>query len=98
MQSLIQDCMLNYSVSTPVNLAWNKFAEICNHCLKLISTKTSSVKFHQPWITNHVKLLTRRKQRAYNHARLTNHPNDWSSYYDITYTTRVLQTFQQLHI
>ena len=68
MQLLIQDYMSSYSVSTPINVLWNKFADICDYCLKLIPTKTSSSKFHQPWITNHVKRLTHRKQRAYNHA------------------------------
>ena len=77
-QSLIQEYMSSYSVSTPVNVFWNKFSDICYHCLKLIPTKTLSAKFHQPWITNHVKRLTRRKQQVYNHARLTNHPNDSS--------------------
>ena len=43
----------------------------------------SSSKLHQPWITNQIKRLSRKKQRLYNRARLTNHPNDWSSYYEI---------------
>ena len=64
-------------------MLWDKFLDICNHCLKLIPTKTSSSKFQQPWITNHVKRLSRRKQHACNHARQTNLPDDWSSYYDI---------------
>ena len=29
-------------------------------------------KHNQPWITSHIKQLTRKKQRAYNHACLTN--------------------------
>jgi len=31
--------MSNYSVSTPINVLWNKFTDICDHCLKLIPTK-----------------------------------------------------------
>ena len=55
MHSLIKDYTSSYSVSTPVNVLWNKFADIFSHYLKLIPTKTSSEKFHQPWITNHNK-------------------------------------------
>ena len=63
--------------------SWNKFSDICNQCLKLIPSKWSSNKRNQPWITSHIKQITRKKQRAYNRARLTNYTKDWSAYLDL---------------
>ena len=56
---------------------------ICNTCMDLVPTKLSSSKHHQPWINSHIKRLTRKKQRAYNHARATNTEYDWAKYKDI---------------
>ena len=80
---LCNEFVSTYSAATPINVLWNKFSDICIQCLNLIPTKMSSSKLHQPWITNQIKRLSRKKQRLYNRARLTNHPNDWSSYYEI---------------
>ena len=79
--ALCNEFLSTYSVTTPINMLWNKFLDICIQCLNLIPTKMSSSKLHQP--SSQIKRLIRKKQRLYNHARLTNHPNDWSSYYDI---------------
>jgi len=87
-QLLCQDFMSNYSASTPINVLWNKFTDICDHCLRLIPTKTASSKFHHPWITTYVKRLTRRKQRAYNRAKQTNHPENWTTYFEIKRLTQ----------
>ena len=35
------------------------------------------------WISQSIKRLSRRKQRAYNRARLTHHPDDWALYHRI---------------
>ena len=56
---------------------------ICNTCMDLVPTKLSSTKHYQPWINSHIKHLTRKKQRAYNHARATNTEYDWAKYKDI---------------
>ena len=56
---------------------------ICNNGLDLVPIKISFSRHNQPWITGHVKRLSRRKQRAYNWARETNNPHDWSKYYAI---------------
>ena len=49
----------------------------------MVSTKLTSSKLSEPWITNYIKHLTRRKQRSCNHARLTNLCENWSKYYDL---------------
>ena len=49
----------------------------------MVSTKLTSSKLSEPWITNYIKQLTRRKQCSYNHAHLTNLSEDWSKYYDL---------------
>ena len=81
--SLCEEFTSTYSVITHINILWNNFLDICNQCLNLIPTKMSSSKFHQPWITSHIKQLTHKKQWAYDRAHLTNHANDWSSYYNV---------------
>ena len=47
----------------------------------MIPTKLTSSKLSEPWITNYIKRLTRRKQCSYNHA--LNLSEDWSKYYDL---------------
>ena len=79
-QSLCEDFVSFFTVTTPITTLWNRFSDICNHCLKLIPSKWSTTKQNQPWITRHIKQLSRKKQRAYNRARLTNHASDWSTY------------------
>ena len=82
-QSLCEEFVSSFVVTTPVSTLWNRFSQICNHCLNLIPSKWSTTKHNQPWITRHIKQLSRKKQRAYNHARLTNHTTDWSTYLDL---------------
>ena len=48
-----------------------------------VPTKVTSSKCKQPWISNHIKTLTRRKQQAYNKAHHSNSPADWTKYYDL---------------
>ena len=82
-QSLCQHFVSTHSTSTSVDILWNDFMSICNTCMDLVPTKLSSTKHHQPWINSHIKRLTRKKQRAYNHARATNTEYDWAKYKDI---------------
>ena len=72
-QSLCEEFVSSFSLSTSISILWNKFSKICNHCLKMILYKWGSPNHNQPWITRHIKQLTHRKQRAYNCACLTNH-------------------------
>ena len=57
---------------------------ISNHLQTMISehvpTKACSSRFHQPWITNHLKRLSRRKQRAWSKAKQSDSPSDWERY------------------
>ena len=72
-----------YSSSTPVEILWTNFMKICNTCLDLVPTKLSSHSSKQPWITNHIKRLSRKKQRAYNNACKTNEAQHWTKYYNL---------------
>ena len=45
--------------------------------LNSVPSKMSSTRFNQPWITNHIKRLSKRKQRSFNKAHSTNLPKDW---------------------
>ena len=82
-QSLCEDFVVTYPPTTPINILWNKFSDICTQCLNLIPTKWSTTKQKQPWITRQIKQLTRKKQRAYKRASLTNSPSDWATYQDL---------------
>ena len=48
-----------------------------------VPTKIITTKHHQPWINGRIICLTRKKQQAYNHARVTNIEYDWAQYKDI---------------
>ena len=76
-QSLCEEFVSSFVVTTPVSTLWNRFSEIWNHCLNLIPSKWSTTKQNQPWITHHIKQLSRKKQQAYNRALLMNHTSDW---------------------
>ncbi|XP_065901865.1 uncharacterized protein [Dysidea avara] len=82
-QSLCEDFVITYPPTTPINILWNKFSDICTQCLNLIPTKWSTTKQKQPWITRQIKQLTRKKQRAYKRAHLTNSLSDWATYQDL---------------
>ena len=62
---------------------WNRFKNMCMTCLNTIPSKMSSTRFNQPWITNYIKRLSKRKQRSFNKACSTNLPNDWTTYYNL---------------
>jgi len=79
-QELCDNFVDTYDSSYPVSVLWNNFLEICNTCLELIPTRSSPRSHRQPWITRNVKCLSRKKQRVYNRAHLTNIPCDWLQY------------------
>ena len=83
MQSLCDEFITTYSSSTPVDVLWNNFLVLCNVGLAMVPTKSTSTQPKQPWVTNNVKRLSRKKQRAYNHARTSDSPLDWSKYHDL---------------
>ena len=39
--------------------------------------------FKQPWITNHIKHFSRKKQHTYNNSRKTNKAQHWTKYYNL---------------
>ena len=43
----------------------------------------SSTRFNQPWITNYIKRLSKRKQKFFNKAHSTKLPSDWTTYYNL---------------
>ena len=56
---------------------------MCLHCLTYAPTKNNRIGTKQPWITSHVKRLSRRIQRLYNLARHTNSSHtipNWDTY------------------
>jgi len=81
---MMQHCsefLTNYSSDTPVEVLWSAFKSICSECLDLIpSTLSSKNHFKVPWINTYIKRLSNRKKRAYNKARSTGSPSDWSAY------------------
>ena len=83
MQSLCDEFITTYSSSTPVDVLWNNFLVLCNVGLAMVPTKSTSTQPKQPWVTNNVKRLSRKKQRAYNRARTSDSPLDWSKYHDL---------------
>ena len=70
-----------FSIDTPIDQMWNKFKNFCLSILSSIPSKASSNNCTRPWITPLIKRLSKRKQRAYNTARLSHHQDDWALYY-----------------
>ena len=87
-QKLCDNFVASYNSSFSVNVLWDSFLKIPNICLELIPTRNSLPIHRQPWITRNLKRLSRRKQRAYNRARITNNPSDWLRYNNIKKQTR----------
>ena len=48
--------------------------------MSLVPAKFSNTAAKQPWITTHIKRLSRKKQRLYNLARASNCPIKWKTY------------------
>ena len=69
-----------YSLSTPVDILWNEFKQMCFDCLSHVPTKHFSTGTKQPWVTNRIKRLSRKTQRLYNLARQSNCSRNWDSY------------------
>ena len=66
-----------FSLSTPINTLWEEFKSICFDCLSLVPAKLSNTAAKQPWITTHIKRLSR---HLYNLARASNCPIKWKTY------------------
>ena len=64
-----------------VNSAWNQFhntflSVLSNHIPNKILTTRKSL----PWITYHLQLQLRKRDKAYNKAKRTNSTTDWATY------------------
>ena len=69
-----------FSLSTSLDTLWEEFKSVCLRCLTYVPTKNSRIGTKQPWITSHIRRLSRRKQRLYNLARHTNSSHNWDTY------------------
>ena len=79
-QQFSNDFLSNYTIDHPVSTLWSSFKSLCNDCLNLIPSKSISTKNNHPWISTFIKRFSRRKQRCYNRARISHHPDDWQLY------------------
>ena len=76
MQSILIWYML-FHPWIPVNSAWNQFLSVLsNHIPNKILTTRKSL----PWITYHLQLQLRKRDKAYNKAKRTNSTTDWATY------------------
>ena len=82
-QQFSDSLLVKYRSDQPVSILWNNFKSLCDDCLNLIPTKSISTNNSHPWISTFIRRLPRRKQRCYNRARLSHHPEDWQLYYQL---------------
>ena len=75
--------MNTHDSNTPIDTPWNEFKTLCNQCLNMIPQKCVTTKACPSWLTGKIKRLSRRKQRKYNKACLTNNPDDWAGYHKL---------------
>jgi len=73
----------DFSIDTPIDQMWNRFKNFCLSILTTIPSKVTNNLSTRPWITPHIKRLSKRKQRLYNIARLSHHQDDWALYYHL---------------
>ena len=50
------------------------------HILYTYSTKSTCTSRKQPWISSHIRCLSRKKRHLYNTAKQTNSPYEWQAY------------------
>jgi len=72
-----------YSIDTPIQDLWDIFKMQCHDCLDLVPHIFSTKPVRNPWINNHVKRLTYKKQCLYNKAKSTQLQSDLLDYEDI---------------
>ena len=66
---------------TPVEILWTAFKErVANISDRLIPSKMSSSRMNQPWINSLIKILSLRKQRAYNQTGSSGNTKDWAKF------------------
>ena len=71
----------NDPASSSVQDNWDTFKTTINNLTdKHIPSKTSRASHSSPWITQEVRRMSKKKQRLYNKARVTNDPRDWKSF------------------
>ena len=69
-----------FSQSTSVDILWEEFRSLCFNSISSIPTKSTSTSQKQPWISSHIRRLSRKKRRLYNIAKRTNSPHKWQAY------------------
>ena len=84
----ITNFVTNNNINTPVDELWCKFKDLVASSMSFVPSKTTSTRYSQPWITPKCKRLSRRKKRAYNRAKRTNHAEDWHKFKVLTIKSR----------
>ena len=69
-----------FSLSTPVDVLWAEFKQMCYNCLAHVPTRLLNTGTRQPWVTCRIKRLSHKKQRLYNLVRKSNCSRNWDSY------------------
>ena len=85
---------------TTVNELWTIFKEtLCTIINSNVPTKLSRSRHSNPWMNTTLKRMLRRRQRAYNKARSSQHHKDWDRYKHMkTATQRELRNAHDKYI
>lgn len=79
LDSYVSNFTSRFTSSTPVQSLWDDFSTECNRLIEqYVPSKLTSSRFHQPWVNTEIKRLSRRKQKAYNRAKRTQHHRHWA--------------------
>ena len=71
------ECQSNLTVED----TWSQiYQHLQTLMVNYLPTKVSSKKYHQPWINSKLKRLSRKKQRAWTKAKVSNSVPDWENY------------------
>ena len=71
----------HYCDDMPADFLWISIkGELLNLLDKYVPSKMVSCISRQPWLNRYIKQLSRRKQRCYNWAKISNSPSAWAYY------------------
>ena len=83
----LNDCVNNILEREPnmsTNELWLEIKEsLLNKMDEHIPHKMTSTRFSLPWVTQHIRRMIRKKQRAYNKARNSHSHHDWKQFRDL---------------
>ena len=86
--SAVNKFLKSYTLDTPTNQLWVGIKNIVNSSMNMMTTRYTSTRYSQPWVTRECKRISKMKQRAFNRAKRTKQQTDWEYYRSLVTKSR----------